>query len=209
MQRIWSTSAAALGHNPCVPVPASETYYNVSPDKALYVANVGETFTVDLSAFSDVSRPAWRVAAIDYTNTTIMDTNGKPMPYLKFEFVGGIVNSSGVSELTCVNNGTTGQLQVTLLADPASDTSLTTTEEWPEADAVLESVDPSNPQTRTGRDGGTIVTYPYQFWPFAVITPGTATMLGVTSTGIADARKVAGLRAARHVQAPRHLAPEL
>ncbi len=199
VQRIWSTSAAALGHNPCVPVPAGETYYNASTDKALYVANVGDTFTVDVSAFSEEARASWRLDALDYTNSNTA--------YLDLQFVGGVgdADGGGVSSLLCVNNGTTGQLKVTLLADPAADSALQQSEEWPEADGVIISYDVANPVKRTTADGGTSVSYPYQFWPFAVITPATAATLGVTSAGVADGRKLAAMRALRHGHSPRRL----
>jgi hypothetical protein len=206
-QRIWSTSAAAAGHNPCVPVPAGETYYNASPDKAIYVANVGDTFTVDLSAFSDVSRPAWALEALDYTPTQLTDDGGvNALAYLQLEFVGGITTSSGLSEIACVNNGSTAQLKVTLLADPDTDTTLgaAANQEWPEAVGVVYSVDHANPQTRTGRDGGVVTTYPRQFWPFSVVTPATATANGIPATGAADFRQLAALRSAHPRMFPRH-----
>ncbi len=194
VQRIWSTSAAAQGHNPCIPVPAGETYYNASTDKALYVASVGQTFTVDVSAFSEEARASWTLEALDYSNSNT--------PYLDLQFVGGVgdADGGGVSSLLCVNNGTTAQIKVTLLADPAADSALQA-EEWPEADGVVLSYDVANPIKRTTADGGTSVSYPYQFWPFAVITPATAATLGVTSAGIAEVRKLAALRAAHGGQA--------
>ncbi len=207
-QRIWSISAAAAGHNPCVPVPAGETYYNASPDKAIYVANVGDTFTVDLSAFSDVSRPAWAVEALDYTPTQKTDDGGvNPLAYLQLEFVDGTTTSSGISEIACVNNGSTPQLKVTLLADPAADTSLgaAANQEWPEAVGVVFSVDHANPQKRTGRDGGVVTTYPHQFWPFSVVTPATAAANGIPSTGVADFRHLAALRSVHQRTFPRHV----
>ncbi len=199
VQRIWSTSAAAAGHNPCVPVPAGEAYYNASTDKALYVASVGDTFTVDVSAFSDMARASWRLDAIDNTQTQMTDSSGvNPLPYLKVEFVGGVANDP-FTTLTCVNNGTTGQLKVTLLADPDTDMSLQQLE-WPEADGVIYSVDLTDPISYPTQDGGMGTTYPYQFWPFAVITPTTAASLGVTSAGVADVRKLAALRAKHRAQ---------
>ena len=206
VQRIWSMSAAAAGHNPCVPVPAGETYYNASTDKAIYVANVGDTFTVDVTAFSEVARPSWRLDALDYTPTQMTDSSGNAKQYLKLEFVGGVTGSDGVSSLLCVNNGSTGQVKVTLLADPAADSSLSGYE-WPEADGTILSADVANATTRTTADGGVRVSFPYQLWPFAVITPATATSLGVTSAGIQE-RTLATLRAAHRVHASRFLPPE-
>jgi hypothetical protein len=209
VQRIWSTSAAAQGHNPCVPVPAGESYYNASTDKALYVANVGDSFMVDVSAFSDMPRVSWRLDAIDQTPTQMTGMGGAPTAYLQLEFVNGVTRSDGVSTLPCVNNGTTGQLKVTLLADPDTDTSLQQGEEWPEADGVIYSADIANATSTPTPDGGSFMQFPYQFWAFAVVTPATAAKLGVTSAGVADARKLAALRAAHHAHAPRRLAPRL
>jgi hypothetical protein len=209
-QRIWSASAATAGHNPCVPVPAGETYYNVSSDKAIYVANVGDTFTVDISAFSDVARAAWKLEAEDDTPTQTPAGAGSmnPLPYLSFKFVNGYnsqPDGGGVAELACVNNGTTGQLMVTLLADPDTDTTLgaAANQMWPEAVGALYSVDTSNPQTRKGRDGGTITSYPYQFWPFAVVTPTTAAANGIPAAGVKDVHQLANWRSRRLVNGQR------
>jgi hypothetical protein len=213
VQRIWSISAAAAGHNPCIPVPAGETYYNASTDKAIYVANVGDTFTVDISAFSDVSRPAWAIEAVDDTPTqmTMGGSSTTPLAYLQFQFVNGTTNSSGTAEVACMNNGSTAQLKVTLLADPDNDGTLgsAANQEWPEAVGVIYSVDHANPQTRTGRDGGVVTSYPYQFWPFTVVSPTTAAANGIPTTGVADYRKLQALRASRGPMAPRPAAAML
>lgn len=179
VQRIWSTSAAAGGHDPCVPTPAAlGPYFNASTDKAIYVANVGDTVTVDVSPFSDAQRASWQLDALDYTPGQYAGMNH----YLKFEFVGGAARSDGVAAMTCVNNGAQVQLKVTLLADPATDTSLQQPyEEWPEAVGAVSSVDESQ----------TVPVVPARqtnshFWVFSVVTPATAAMIGVPSTGISD-----------------------
>ena len=198
-QRIWSTSAASLGHNPCIPVPAGEAYYNASTDKVLYVANVGDSFTVDVSAFSDEARSSWRLDAIDGTPTQMTDADGGgPLQYLKLEFVGGVTGPDGVSSLLCVNNGTKGQVKVTLLADPSNDMSLQYSDEWPEADGVIYSADVAAATNVPLPDGGSYVSFPYQFWPFAVITPAVAAQIGVSSSGINDMAKLRALRNAKH-----------
>lgn len=208
VQRIWSTSAAALGHNPCVPVPSGETYYNASSDKAIYVANVGDTFTVDVSAFADGPRVSWRLDAIDGTPSQLASQTN-PNPYLQMSWVNGVTDGDGgTPSLLCVNNGTTGKLTVKLLADPTTDTSLQQ-EEWPEADGIIYSADVANTvNVPLPGDAGSYPSFPYQFWPFAVITPATAAQLGIPSTGISDPRQVAALRAAHrrpgtHVTPPR------
>jgi hypothetical protein len=204
-QRIWSISAASAGHNPCVPVPTGEAYYNASTDKVIYVANVGDTFTVDVSAFSDMARSSWRLDAVDGTPTQMTGADGGgPLQYLKLEFVGGVTGSDGVSSLLCVNNGTTGQVKVTLLADPSADTSLQQQQEWPEADGVIYSADVAAATNTPLPDGGSSVTFPYQFWPFAVITPAVAATIGVTSSGINDMARLRALRAVHHAQKAGH-----
>ncbi len=192
VQRIWSTSAAADGHDPCVPVPAAlGPYFNASTDKAMYVANVGDTFTVDVSPFSDAQRASWQLDALDYTPGQYAGMNH----YLKFEFVGGALRSDGVAAMTCVNNGAQVQLKVTLLADPASDTSLgqQPSEEWPEAVGAVSSVDESQtvPVVPTRQQNS-------HFWVFSVVTPATAAMIGVPSTGISDM-----VRRRHHARSPR------
>lgn len=181
VQRIWSNSAATGGHDPCVPVPTGETYFNASPDKAIYVANVGDTFTVDVTPFTDVARPSWQLDAIDYSQELAQEVGASGTAYLKFAWVGGVVRSDGVSSLTCVNNGTQAQLQVTLLAEPTAIQGADLAQTWPQALGAIYSVDLSQQTAMTpGQDTAAFV------WPFEVITPATAAQIGVGSSGIAD-----------------------
>jgi hypothetical protein len=177
VQRIWSNSSATGGHDPCVPIPAGETYFNASPDKAIYVANVGDTFTVDVTPFSDAARTSWQLDAVDYTQELQNEMGASDTAFLKLAWVGGVVRSDGVSSLTCVNNGSHAQLQVTLLADPASaHVSLT----WPQALGQIYSVDLS--QQSATEPGQNTAAFG---WPFEVITPAVAAQIGVGSAGIA------------------------
>ena len=181
VQRIWSNSAATGGHDPCVPAPAGETYFNASPDKAIYVANVGDTFTVDVTPFTDVARPSWQLDAVDYSQQLAANTGGSGASYLQFEWVGGVVRSDGVASLTCVNNGTQAQLKVTLLAQPVANQTPQSAEVWPQAVGAIYSVDLSQQTAMTpGQNTAAFV------WPFEVITPATAAQIGVGSSGIAD-----------------------
>jgi hypothetical protein len=177
VQRIWSNSAATGGHDPCVPTPAGDTYFNASPDKAIYVANVGDTFTVDVTPFSDAARPSWQLDAVDSTQALA----GGGTSYLKLEWVGGVVRSDGVSSLTCVNSGTQAQLKVTLLAQPVASQTPQAAQLWPQAVGAIYSVDLSQ-QTATapGQNTNAFV------WPFEVITPATAAQIGASSSGIGD-----------------------
>jgi hypothetical protein len=181
VQRIWSNSAATGGHDPCVPTPAGETYFNASPDKAIYVANVGETFTVDVTPFTDVARTSWQLDAVDYSQELAANMGGSATSYLQFEWVGGVVRSDGVASLTCVNSGTQAQLKVTLLAQPVVSPTSQAAQIWPQAVGAIYSVDLSQQTAMTpGQNTAAFV------WPFEVITPATAAQIGVGSSGIAD-----------------------
>jgi hypothetical protein len=74
VQRIWSNAAARAGHDPCVPVPASNLYFQAAPDvrdaikrsDTLTVTGVqlavGESKTIPLDLWSDVDTKApWTV----------------------------------------------------------------------------------------------------------------------------------------------------
>jgi hypothetical protein len=201
VQRIWSPAAAALGHNPCIPVPAGESYYNASTDKVLYVADVGTSFTVNVSPFSDIARAAWRLDAVDWTPTQSTNAQGGPLQYLSLEFVGGADGGNDISSYLCANNNTPVQLKVTLLADPAADNTLGQNG-WPEADGVVVSADVDAWFTAPLPDGGSYQTFPYQPWPFAVVTPAIAAAIGASDAGVEDAQKLAMLRAKNHAQTP-------
>ncbi len=187
VQRIWSRSAAAAGQNPCVPVPAGETYYNVTPDKAVYVAEVGSSFTVDVTGFSPTPRAGWAVQAIDGTPNQLFD-GGTAAPMLDVEFVGGSPGGNvapGGSQISCINNGTSAQLKVTLLSDPAADPALNNDYVqpfWQQAEGLLVSLDTTGAPQMFG--GSTY--YPYQVFPFAVVTPATAASIGLTSSGLSS-----------------------
>ncbi len=181
VQRIWSNSAATGGHDPCVPAPAGETYFNASPDRAIYVANVGDTFTVDVTPFTAMPLPSWQLDAVDYSQELAANMGGGGTSYLQFEWVDGVVRSDGVASVTCVNNGTQAHLKVTLLALPVASPTSEAVQVWPQAVGAIYSVDLSQ-QTATapGQDTAAFV------WPFEVITPATAAQIGVGSSGIAD-----------------------
>jgi hypothetical protein len=185
VQRIWSNSAATGGHDPCVPAPAGETYFNASSDKAIYVANVGDSFMVDVTPFTDMARPSWQLDAVDYTQQLTANMGGSGTTYLQLEWVGGVVRSDGVASLTCVNSGTPAQLKVTLLAQPVANATSEGAQLWAQAVGAIYSVDLSQQTAMPpGQDTNAFV------WPFEVITPATAALIGVGSSGIADmARK--------------------
>jgi hypothetical protein len=185
VQRIWSNAAANGGHDPCIPVPAGEQYFNASTDKAIYVANVGDTFTIDVTAFTDVPRASWQLDAVDTSGQATMAGGAAGTSFLKFEWVGGVVRSDGIASLTCVNNGSTAQVKVTLLAAP---TIMTTPEDspqsWPQVVGSIYSLDLS--QQTAQEPGQNTATWQ---WPFEVITPAVAAQIGVGSSGVPGMRR--------------------
>jgi hypothetical protein len=85
VQRVWSNSAAAAGHDPCQPEPAGEVYYNAAPVfKGTVTYNVegtnvpgvrgikipvGGTATIPVDFYSDGPMSAWPAKAYDYNQT--------------------------------------------------------------------------------------------------------------------------------------------
>ena len=104
-QRSWSNKSVSAGHNPCVPIPTGEVYFNVAPAAGKSIVNlaVGGTATIELDAFSDAPTPAWSVNAID---------------------IGQAITGSATSSLsinfdkTMVQNGDTIQMTITLKSAP-------------------------------------------------------------------------------------------
>ncbi len=175
VQRIWSTSQAALGHNPCIPVPAGEAYYQASTDMAVYVAKPGVPFTIDVSVFSDAPRGSWRLDARDWTYNLAVDPN-QVKSYLQLDFQGGVVNDAGTSDYLCANNGTSAKVTATLLADPATDGNLS----YPFTEGAIVSADVAQTQTVVYM-GQSYPVFPYHWWPFLVMTQAVADEYGISS----------------------------
>jgi hypothetical protein len=87
VQRIFSNATAPTGHDPCIPVPAGEVYFNTAPvltdkvsfnyggyagtTKGVQVA-VGDTKTVELDLFSDgPTAGPWKVEVVDAGQTNL------------------------------------------------------------------------------------------------------------------------------------------
>jgi hypothetical protein len=149
-QRIWSVSKAAAAKNPCVPVPSGEVYFNVSPEKALFIMDVGQTRSFNATAFADGTLPSWTLTPQDWT-----DPN---MAYLQLSVAGGAADG-GVS----VSDGTIVTVTMKLLADPTGSAN-------GEADGALVSTDTPDPNNAT-KD---------HYWPFVVLTSAAAADAGVT-----------------------------
>jgi hypothetical protein len=183
VQRTWSTSAAALGHNPCVPVPAGDVYYQTTTDFAIYVATPGVPFTINVSAFSDGTRDSWRLDARDWTyevaSSSTFDTT-----YLTYDIVGGVnnVDDAGLSDYLCINNGNQVQIQATLVADPSKANPPLQT---PLAVGAMVSADPALTQPVVF-GGQTYQVFPYHWWVFLVVTPAVAQQFGIPDGGVSS-----------------------
>ncbi len=67
VQRSWSNLSAAAGHDPCVPVPSGEAYFNVAPAQGAETLrlSVGASATVVLYPFADSPDAApWQLTAV-------------------------------------------------------------------------------------------------------------------------------------------------
>jgi hypothetical protein len=163
VQRIWSTSAASVGANPCVPVPSGEVYFNAGPAEGsdLVIGAQGTATTVTVDAFSDGPRGSWSVVALDGAIA-----QGKAAQ-MTLSFIGGAPETEPFKGLTSlpgatVSNNTTTQLSVTLTAALDANTN-------PFAVGILISHD--------GTNLGTATTDHY--WPFIVTTQAIATQVGL------------------------------
>jgi len=67
-QKVWSNTSAMASHDPCVPIPPGEVYFNAAPStiqgQPLSVG-VGATANLQVDAFSDAPAPSWQVFGID------------------------------------------------------------------------------------------------------------------------------------------------
>jgi len=67
VQRIWSNNSAKASHNPCVPIPTGEVYFNAAPRQSkIVLSKIGATATVDIDAFSDGPMDPWSLTGLDY-----------------------------------------------------------------------------------------------------------------------------------------------
>ncbi len=83
VQRLWSNASIAAGHDPCVPAPSSEPYFNMTlldPEAITvnmrvfgrgnittkgYSIAVGETKTFDVGFYSDAKTDPWTLEAVE------------------------------------------------------------------------------------------------------------------------------------------------
>jgi hypothetical protein len=75
VQRSWSNASAAAGHDPCVPLPAGEVYFNVAPAQGseTIALAAGESATLALYPFADDASAQWQVSAVA--------ANGSPLAF--------------------------------------------------------------------------------------------------------------------------------
>lgn len=99
VQRSWSNASAAAGHDPCVPVPAGEVYFNAAPEqgKETVPLSVGQSATIVLYPAADGATGSWQLSAVA--------ASGSPLGF-------------DVQPST-VTSGTRATLTVTLLSPPA------------------------------------------------------------------------------------------
>jgi hypothetical protein len=67
VQRSWSNKSAAASHDPCVPIPTGEVYFNAAPRQSKVVLpKIGATAVLDIDAFSDGPKDPWSLTAFDF-----------------------------------------------------------------------------------------------------------------------------------------------
>jgi hypothetical protein len=103
--RSFSNKSAAAGHSPCVPAPAG-VYFSAAPEKQIVDLAVGESTTLEVTAYSDAARQPWTLSAID------MAEQRNQSPFLELSFAGDATPQ--------VNNGSKVQLTIKLLRAPTS-----------------------------------------------------------------------------------------
>lgn len=110
VQRVWSNKSAAAGHDPCVPNPAGQPYFNVAPanGKSLQKLSVGQSVTFNATAFSDLYMAGgWTV------------TGGDSTSYISSQYPAFLdITINGKQEET-VQNGDVVEISVTLKGDPS------------------------------------------------------------------------------------------
>ena len=98
-QRIFSNRTALIGTtSPCLPIPANDLYYNVSPDQPVAYASPGQSVNITLTGWATQSTSDWCIYAVDLG--------------------GAFATSSSLADAT-LNDGTTTTLTLSV---PASST---------------------------------------------------------------------------------------
>ncbi len=132
-------------------------YFNTYTADSVLVMDVGASVTIDLSAYADGPMSSWTVLPEDWTDPQTQ--------YLSFAITGA-TNTDAGPEIQ-MKSGDTLQLTVTLLADPSNEQNGVVVGE---ANGVIVSANSADMNKVTAA----------HWWPFAVVTTGTAVDAGVT-----------------------------
>lgn len=98
VQRTWSNVSAKAGHDPCVPIPTGEVYFQAAPRMdQIVLKKPGDTFTVTLDAYSDAPMNDWTLSGIDFS-----------------QFQSGVSYVSASFDKTSVHNGSLIKMTLTL-----------------------------------------------------------------------------------------------
>jgi hypothetical protein len=152
VQRIWASSRAAAGIDPCKPAPTGDVYFNAAPRQTFFVLDVGASASFEVDAYSSAAMKDWTVMAQDWSDSTTTT-------YLTFSIDGATATNAGPS--IQVNNGSTVHVTVTLTREPG-------TLDTGEADGAIVSFS-GNPARPTAA----------HMWPFAVMSTADAMDAGV------------------------------
>ena len=98
-QRSWSNASARAGHDPCVPIPTDQVYFNSAPKEDDVALRIGESATLELQGFSDAPTADW---SLDF-----LDGSESGHDFLTVS-----------SDRSTLNNGLRAKLTVTLVAPP-------------------------------------------------------------------------------------------
>lgn len=105
VQRGWSNKSGRAGHDPCVPQPMSEVYFNVAPEagkQIVYLAD-GESTTFNVEAYADGTTEDWSLSAEDISNHLGENQT------LSFSFDKPTINAGQTAKLTITMNGKPSQ----------------------------------------------------------------------------------------------------
>ena len=103
VQRVWNNVSAAGNHDPCVPIPSGEVYFNTAPPKAdeeIELDTLGQSASFTATGFSDGAMGSWSVEVVDLGENSA----GQPS---------GILTTSP-STKTSASNGSSVPVTVTL-----------------------------------------------------------------------------------------------
>ncbi len=140
-QRIWSTSAAAAGGDPCAPA-VSTPYFNVSASYDWYALPAGTSGAIPIVGWSTGSRGTWLVAAAQES----MGSGGFTGSWYSLQTsLGPTQMGPSCAAYDGMNNGVTGEVQIT--APPGVQSG-----DWAIIDIVSWDEDPTTCEAPSGAD---------------------------------------------------------